>query len=278
MMPSVKAFTTLRGESRPSAAALPFIGFGNPTFEGKAAGSGMAALADHCRTDAPAPPSLLRGLAALPETANELERVARALGAGKDAIHLGNRATESLLHRMPLDKYRILYFATHGLLPGELRCQSEPALALSPPIEPAQDRSADGLLDASEIAGLRLDADLVVLSACNTGGGNSGKFGGEALSGLARAFFQAGARSTLVSHWQVDSTATVRLMTNLFERLARRADGRITDALRMAQLDMISSRRTAHPFFWAAFTLVGKGRSGMVVSTLKRSKRTVKAE
>jgi CHAT domain-containing protein len=171
---------------------------------------------------------------------------------------LGADVAEGPLRARKLDRYRVIYFATHGLLPGELRCQSEPGLALTPPATAATRTDEDGLLDASEIATLRIDADLVVLSACNTGGGD-GKFGGAALSGLAEAFFHAGARSMLVSHWQVPSVPTVGLMTGMFERLGATTSGASAEALRQSQLALAQRSETAHPFFWAAFTLVGDG-------------------
>jgi CHAT domain-containing protein len=259
VLPSVRALVSLRTVVRPSAAPLPFIGFGDPAFAGRAGDGGMDRLARECRLGTPVAPGLIRRLAALPETAEELRRVARVLGAGPEDLYLGADASEARLRRLAMDRYRVVYFATHGLLPGQLRCQSEPALALSPPPAAVSEREADGLLDATEIAGLRLDADLVVLSACNTGGGGSGRFGGESLSGLVRAFFQAGARSLIVSHWQVDSRATVALMTRLFERLAAARSLSPAEALRRAQLELIADPALAHPFFWAAFTFVGDG-------------------
>ena len=111
--------------------------------------------------------------------------------------------TEKRLKSTPLDGYRIVHFATHGLLAGETaqlaNANAEPALVLSPPVVASEED--DGLLTASEISALKLNADWVVMSACNTAGG--GKPGAEALSGLARAFFYAGARALLVSHWPV---------------------------------------------------------------------------
>jgi CHAT domain-containing protein len=152
----------------------------------------------------------------------------------------------------------VLYFATHALLPGELSCQSEPAIALSPPAEAATTRDADGLLDASEIAGLRLNADLVVLSACNTAESGS-RFGGEALSGLAEAFFFAGARSLVASHWHVPSAATATLMVGMMQRLTAASSEGTAEALRQSQLVLMDRDETAHPFFWAAFTVIGDG-------------------
>lgn len=259
-MPSVRTFISFRSTVRPSAAPHPFIGFGNPAFSGGQKGAGLSALSEHCQLGAPVPPSLIRSLAALPDTADELRRVAKALGAEQNSVILGKDVTEARVRSQNLDQYRVVYFATHGLLPGELRCQSQPALALSPPTGSVQNRAADGLLEASEIAGLKLNADLVVLSACNTGGGGGKKLGGESLSGLARAFFQAGTRSLLVSHWQVDTVATTRLMTRIFEHVAAAKSQHIARALQRSQLDMIAGKDTAHPFFWGAFTLVGEGR------------------
>lgn len=268
--PSVRAFIDLRQLKRRPSAPEPFIGFGAPLFVGQpperptaaATGaplpSGLDMLSRQCRTGEPLPPELLRALAPLPESADEVRRVAALLGAGSEGVVLGADVAEGPLRARKLDRYRVVYFATHGLLPGELRCQSEPGLALTPPAVASTRTDEDGMLDASEIATLRIDADLVVLSACNTGGGD-GKFGGAALSGLAEAFFHAGARSMLVSHWQVPSVPTVGLMTGMFERLGAATSGASAEALRQSQLALAQRQETAHPFFWAAFTLVGDG-------------------
>jgi len=254
--PSLAAFVDLRSTIPPSRAPQPFIGFGNPSFAG---GGGLSGVTDHCRTGEPMPADLLRGLAPLPETVDEIRGIARVLGAGGDAVRLGRRASEPAVRQTPLDRYRVVQFATHGLLPGELTCQSEPALALSPPARTASDTAGDGLLEANEIAGLKLDADMVVLSACNTGGG-AGNFGGEALSGLASAFVEAGARSLLVTHWVVDSRAAAGFTTGMFQRLANGSSDGAAAAIRAVQARMIARPETAHPFFWAAFTLLGDGR------------------
>lgn len=265
-VPSLAAFAALRANGQTSVGSRIFLGIGNPAFEGKAAQSGepgrrysaLEALGHQCREAGPLPPELLRSLPPLPETAVEVRSVAQALGAAPGDVLLGGAATEGALRAAPLDQYRILYFATHGLLPGELMCQAEPALALSPPPSPATSPDQDGLLEASEVAGLRLKADLVVLSACNTAqAGNH--FGGEALSGMAEAFFYAGARTLVASHWQVPSAATVKLMTDMFRRLGPDLAGGVAESLRQSQLGLIDDPTTAHPFFWGAFTVIGDG-------------------
>lgn len=257
-VPSVRAFLALRASAAAAGAPQPFLGIGNPLFEGRAPAAATAADPGRCRDAEPIGARVLRALSPLPETAGELRAVAAALGAGPGSILTGAAATESGLRGRELGRYRVLYFATHGLLPGELPCDSEPGLALSPPPSPAQAKREDGLLEASEIAGLQLNADLVVLSACNTAQSATG-FGGEALSGLAEAFFYAGARSLIASHWEVPSAATARLMTGLFQRLGPGLAGGAAAALRQAQFQMLDQPATAHPFFWAAFTLIGDG-------------------
>jgi CHAT domain-containing protein len=258
VLPSVAALAELRALARHSMAPRPFLGFGDPAFAG-ARGDTRAAtrLASLCRQGEPVDTSILRELPRLPETAAELRTIARTLGAGPDSVVLGPRATEGAVRAADLAQHRVLAFATHGLLPGELQCQSEPGLALTPPAQASP--AEDGLLDASEIATLRLDADWVVLSACNTAGPD-GRLGGEALSGLARAFFYAGARALLVSHWEVASLATVELTTGLFATLAADPMLRRAEALRRTQAALLDRPPTAHPFFWAPFVLVGEGR------------------
>ena len=135
-------------------------------------------------------------------------------------------------------------------MPGEIHCAGEPSLALSPPREASSDN--DGLLRASQIAQLKLNADLVVLSACNTA-----ESGGGALEGLSDSFFAAGARAVLASHWEVPSSATESLMVGVFDP-ASRARG-LAEDLRQSQLALIGRASTAHPFYWAAFTLIGDG-------------------
>ena len=259
-IPSPRAFVALRTVRR-AAAPRPYLGIGDPSFAGTGASSdkALSALAQVCQRGGPVDPALLRTLPLLPDTNGEVRTVAQSLHAGPEDMLLGAQATETALRGRPLDSYGVLYFATHGLLPGELHCESEPALVLSPPATAASSADGDGLLTASEIAGLKLNADLVVLSACNTAAAGGAHFGGGALQGLADAFFNAGAHEVLASHWEVPSTETTRLMTGLFAGLAHDPGGDVAEALRQSQLALIAQPASAHPFYWSAFTLIGDG-------------------
>jgi hypothetical protein len=183
-------------------------------------------------------------------------------GKNQPEIFLGADATETKLRNQALVDYRVIYFATHGLLPGELRCQSEPAIVMTPPPIGKKNltKFEDGLLEASEISEFKLNADLVVLSACNTAGGN-GNMGGESLSGLTEAFFFAGAQSLLVSHWSVPSKATMQLMDQVFTNLGSEMSNGTAMSLQKAQMKLSSNVESAHPVFWGAFVLIGDGAS-----------------
>jgi CHAT domain-containing protein len=203
----------------------------------------------------------IRSQVPLPETADELCAVARDLSVGEKDVWLGNRATEAEIKRLSeageLAKYRIIHFATHGALAGQVGGNSEPGLILTPP-DTATERD-DGYLSASEVAQLKLDADWVILSACNTAAG--GAEGAEALSGLARAFFYAGARALLVSHWAVASDATVKLITGAVGRMASNKTIGRAEAMRQSMLAMIDKGQPVetHPALWAPFIVVGEG-------------------
>jgi tetratricopeptide (TPR) repeat protein len=201
---------------------------------------------------------LANGLPPLPETVEELEKVATTLGARREDIYLGKAATESAVKAANLGPYRVVYFATHGLIAGDVQGLGEPALALATPATPTE--ADDGLLTASEVARLKLNADWVVLSACNTAAGD--KSGAEAFSGLARSFFYAGARAILVSHWPVDSVAAVALTTKAFDALQQQPGLGRAEALRrsmLAYMNDTSDPLNAHPAFWGPFAVVGEG-------------------
>ncbi len=267
VLPSVASLRALRSYVRRDADQKPLIGFGDPVFSQEPAqGSNRGAV--HTRGGARSYTDYWRGAGldrsalasapSLPDTADELKAVARDLGADPSDIHLGRDASVTTVKHAPLQDYRIVYFATHGLVAGDIKGLAEPALLFSLPAHPTPEDN--GLLTASEAAQLKLNADWVVLSACNTAAGD--KPGAQALSGLARAFFYAGARALLVSHWPVASEAATRLSTSTFDAL--KADPTLgrAEALRRAMLAYLadqSSPTNAHPAIWGPFSLVGEG-------------------
>jgi CHAT domain-containing protein len=204
----------------------------------------------------------------LPETSFELKCVAQSLGVPESQIQLQEKATETAVKQAPLKRYQIVHFATHGLLASETKHSTgslaEPALLLTPPSTPTQ--LDDGLLTASEIAQLKLNADWVILSACNTAGAGD-TTSGEALSGLARAFFYAGARALLVSYWPVDSDAAVLLTTRTFAELKQGPTIGRAEALRRAMQAVLGDKarpEAAHPSIWAPFVVVGEVRRSKI--------------
>jgi CHAT domain-containing protein/tetratricopeptide (TPR) repeat protein len=266
ILPSVRSLESLRSYAGKTSAPNTMIGFGDPVFDPMAARTRRASTrrvvtkaytefwqgANVDRT------KLGRALPPLPDTADELNIVAQGLGVPPNEIHLGPAASEATVKRVPLGDYRIVYFATHGLIAGDVKGLGEPALALTMPKSPGE--LDDGLLTASEVAQLKLNADWVVLSACNTIAGD--KPGAEALSGLARAFFYAGARALLVSHWAVESKAAARLAKTTFAMMARDQNLGRAEALQRAMLDYLddpSDPWNAYPAFWGPFSIIGEG-------------------
>lgn len=278
-VPSVSTLVTLRRYARPATARIAFAGFGDPLFQtGQLQPSGEPgrrsmrvrnlAVGRVDAQGASAASNDLSNLAPLPDTAQEVKDVASALGASFDRdIFLGAAASESNLRRQDLSDRRVVMFATHGLIPGDLNGLTQPALALSNPAVTGE-RDVDGLLTMEEVLGLTLDADWVVLSACNTAAAD-GK-GDEAVSGLGRAFFFAGARALLVSNWPVETVSARLITTDLFRRQAADAKLSRAEALQRTLVDLIDAGSArgadgtplfayAHPMFWAPFTLVGEG-------------------
>ena len=269
VLPSVASLKILRTGKGVVVTPKPMIGFGDPLFNRTTqtasrkqlvAGSNLS-LTRFYRGVAADTNALAEALPALPETADELRAVANELGAKFEDIKLGEAASVTDVKHEPLDNYRIVYFATHALVAGEVekfaKVKAEPALVLSIPRRPSDED--DGLLRASDVAMLKMNADFVVLSACNTAAGD--KPGAEALSGLARAFFYAGTRSLIVSNWEIDSESTVALMIGLFGALKSNPHLSHAEALRLSMLRMLgnsSKPEWVQPKFWAPFIVVGE--------------------
>jgi CHAT domain-containing protein len=292
-LPSVSTLLALRRMPAPKPGRTEFIGFGDPLFStkmalaasdgattrrrlrnlgiGAVAAAPMATVADApvaMATVAVANSAGLAQLARLPDTAEEITSIAKVLKAdAANDVFLGRAASEKNVKSGQLDNRRIVMFATHGLVPGDLNGLTQPALALSAP-EVTGNPNEDGLLTMEEVLGLKLNADWVVLSACNTAAGDGA--GSEAVSGLGKAFFFAGARTLLVSNWPVETVSARLLTTRLFEHQSANPTATRAEALRATMLDlmdkavpgdMLGTRgyTYAHPMFWAPFSLVGDG-------------------
>lgn len=285
-VPSAAALRTLRQLPPGKPGRSELVAFGDPYFnrdqQAEAEGGGeQVQLADAGGNTTRGGPLKRRNspklegvdsaelalLPRLPDTADELKSIALALQADPSKVlFLGKSASESAVKSMNLSGFRILAFATHGLVPGELNGLTQPALALSAPAVTGE--SGDGLLTMEEILGLKLDADWVILSACNTGAGAGA--GAEAASGLGRAFFYAGTRALLVTNWSVHSQSARQLVTDLFKRQADDSKLSRSEALRQAMMALVdgpgylnSEGKTefayAHPLFWAPYTIIGDG-------------------
>ena len=246
---------------RPEAggARLQLAAFGAPLLTGEPGDGtrGSAGADDVMGEGRLADVGRLRALPSLPGSKLELETLKTRYPGS--VVRIGLEATEHAVRDADADalsRARFVVFSTHGLMAGS--AAAEPGLVMTPPDQATE--ADDGYLAASEAAQLRLNAEFVVLSACNTAA-SDGRPGGEGLSGLARAFFYAGARSVMVSHWEVSDAATTTLITSTFAGLDgdRAGDpGVRARALQAGIRAVRTERRWAHPAYWAAFTLVGE--------------------
>lgn len=301
MLPSVNALPALRSLPAGDPARKAFAGFGDPLFskeqlamdrnaqpdvpvkaEQKTGGvaetvqlasrgakvhvRGIRITAKGNLDNSKLASAQLGTLDRLPDTAEELRSIAKVLGANpKESIFLGKDCSEQRIKTMNLGDRKVIAFATHALIPGDLDGLDQPALALSSPEVTGE--KENGLLTMGEILKLKLNADWVVLSACNTGAAEGQ--GAEAISGLGKAFFYAGTRALLVTMWPVETTSARKLVTGTF--LAQQEDKTLSraQALRASMLALIDRETLkeaatgkiissyAHPLFWAPFVIVG---------------------
>lgn len=279
VLPSVSSIQAFRQFAKPGTDQEPFAGFGDPligkpsaTTRGKRAAVDVATVFRNLSVKTDAKTSVqgmeiadvesIRKQDRLPETADELRAMGKILKAGPNSIWLQEEATETRVKSLDLSKYRTIAFATHGVTASARSGVGEAGLILTPPQQGTIED--DGYLSASEIAKLKLNADWVVLSACNTAAAD-GTTGAEGLSGLAKAFFYAGARSLLVSHWFVDSNATVPLTTFMLKEYEANLSLGKAEAHRKAMMALMATPdhpEYAHPIFWAPFVIVGEGGAG----------------
>jgi CHAT domain-containing protein len=292
VVPSASALITLRHLQPGAPNRDKLIGFGDPYFNAQEAADADAeqqvpmqvASAETSDPDAATTrgiPLKLRAaphaedldtaelglLPRLPDTRPELIAVANALDVDPaKTLYLGRDANEQNVETINLSHYQIVAFATHGLLPGDVDGLTQPALALTAP--EVAGVKGDGLLTMEKILALKLDADWVVLSACNTAAGAGA--GAEAASGLGSAFFYAGTRALLVTNWSVHSASARELISDVFRRQS--ADPSISrgEALRQAMMALLDGPGAvnrsghsifsyAHPLFWAPYTIIGDG-------------------
>ena len=279
--PSVTALNALRGLPEPKKDRLDFIGFGDPLFSmqqakleetqlaiaptngTQLASRGVPLQLRNSPQTADVSSAQVSRLPRLPDTSDEILEISKLFNVKPDRdIFLQKRANLEQVLKVDMSNRKVVMFSTHGLMPGELDGLSQPALALTNP--EVQNLKGDGLLKVDTILTMKLDADWVVLSACNTAAGEGE--GAEALSGLGRAFFFAGARAILVSSWPVDSEASRKLMTDMFRHYVQDKGMSKPRALQLASIrileegspdDKEANYSYAHPLFWGPFTMVG---------------------
>jgi CHAT domain-containing protein/formylglycine-generating enzyme required for sulfatase activity len=278
-LPASTALRTLRGQGEQGSTNKQLVAFADAIFNddqltrqpsavaqqtAKVTSRGLPVTLRNSTATSQLDSALLRHLPRLQETSDEVREIADAFGgASTSMLILGLDANEQRVKTMDLSGANVVVFATHGLVPGDLDGLQQPALALSSP-ELSQ-TEGDGLLTMDEILGLKLNADLILLSACNTGAGDGA--GAEAVSGLGQAFFYAGSESLLVSNWPVETESAKLLTTNMFQTMRSQPNISRAEALRQSSLgvmqaDYLDPQGTprfayAHPIFWAPFSLIG---------------------
>ncbi len=288
--PSVASFVSMRTLPAADTGRKAFVGFGDPFFNREQMAAAEKEKADSTIMLASLDEKIqvrsiritqtgsldnkdlsscnLGMLCRIPDTAEEIRNIATLLGAdpARD-VFLGKDASEHTVKTMDLSDSRVVAFASHALVPGDLDGLDQPAIALSAPSVTGD--GEDGLLKMEEILRLKMNADWVILSACNTGAAEGS--GAEAVSGLGRAFFYAGTRAILVSMWPVETTSARKLTTGLFRYQKENSGMKRVQAHRESMLALIDSpgfidkatdkivASYAHPVFWAPFIIVGDG-------------------
>lgn len=272
-VPSIAAWLAVKQTARGMVASEPLVAWGDPQFAQVAASAATSikstrqinlqrgVKAVDLEKEDPRGAIRYADIPALPETRDELLSIASVLKANPEKdVYFGKNATKASVLESSrsgeMRKKRVVAFATHGLMAGDLPGLNQPALALSATGNEADSRLG-ALLTLDEVLGLRLNADWVILSACNTAAGD-GK-AEEALSGLARGFFYAGSRSLLVTHWAVETESAKLLTTNAMAFYADNPSERKAESLRRAMLKVMAVPEYQHPAYWAPYALVGDG-------------------
>ena len=295
MLPAASALVTLRSLPEGDAKRKAFAGFGDPIFNQEqlasdqlmpsknikgiaAKNADLASISNAVQVrgvritakgkldDSNIASMQLNALERLPDTSEEVMSIAKVLGANlQEDVFLRKDFSESRVKTMNLADRKVIVFATHALIPGDLDGLDQPALAASSPAVVGE--AGDGLLTMEEILKLKLNADWVVLSACNTGAAEGQ--GAEAISGIGKSFFYAGTRALLVTMWPVETTSARKLVTGIFQKQQEDKTLSRAQALRQSILNVIDKEilknetsgkiiaSYAHPLFWAPFIIVG---------------------
>jgi CHAT domain-containing protein/uncharacterized protein HemY len=239
--PSLTVLSEMRKLKTKKANFINLFAMGNPSL-----GTKLTAQMKEIYRDAKLDP--------LPQAEREVHEIAKLYGEDQSTIYVSANALEDRV-KNEAAKYNLLHFATHGIINDASPLYSQILLAQS------NTQAEDGLLEAWEIMNLKLNADLVVLSACETALGKVSK--GEGMIGLTWALFVAGTPTTVVSQWKVDSASTTELMIhfhkNLQSMLTKSEGGSVPDALRNAALNLLKKEEYRHPFYWAPFVVIGAG-------------------
>jgi len=243
--PSATSLFLIKQRPRPKKLRKHLLAFGAPLYAGQNLRKGIGGKRS---ADVMKEAYLNEGfsLSPLPFSKNEILGISRHFLTEKKDIFLGSQANESTLKSLPLREYQIIHFACHGFLDEKFPLRSALVLSFS------KDQDEDGFLQANEICNLEMNADLVVLSACQTGNGALEK--GEGLIGLTRSFLYSGADSVLSSFWSLNDQSTAGFMEDFYTFLCQGQDK--AGALRLAKLKMLKSSHF-HPFYWAGFVLNG---------------------
>lgn len=255
---SVQEFVAARATAAHAGGALPFLGIGDPVLAAPIAedrtGGEIAAL-----RSAATPARTLTALPELPETGVELRAVAEMMPGAK--LLTRENASESAVRAEPLSEYNIISFATHGIVQGELAGIADAGLVLTPDRRTLGDPLADGFLSATELAGIKLNARLVVLSACNTANFETGLFA-NGMRGLTASLAISGVPTVLASLWPVDSVTGKQVVVRFFRKVTSQPDRPASTALAQAVRSFVENPPRAaysHPRFWAPFVVIGDG-------------------
>jgi len=248
--PSIYTFFNLKKIKLNNSSKM-FLGLGNPSFKKNIKITSNKTNYSNLMLRGIANPNEIRKLNELPETELELKNIANIF-KNNSKLYLGNEFNEENIKAINFNNYEYIVFATHAVVANMINNISEPGLILTPPKKSSVEN--DGILTVSEIEKLKLNANIVILSACNTAS-EDGSPNGEGMSGLTSAFFHAGTKSMLVTHWDVETNSAVQLTTGSFKNLD--SSESLSKALQKTKISMMNNKDTAHPFYWAPYVLIG---------------------